>query len=142
MALPTEEVAALINAYNTLWNEQDLDGIDRMHHPDIVFENHTAGERAEGDAVRRHIAGIFASWPDLAFETRRLYVADDLVVQEWTASATHDHELRRGELVSPASGRRIEWAGCDVIPCADGLIKRKDVYSDSVGILRQVGLLS
>jgi steroid delta-isomerase-like uncharacterized protein len=136
------DLRAMIDDYNDAWNRHDVDAIVALHAPDMVFENHTAGERAEGDAVRRHIAGIFASWPDLAFETRRLYVADDLVVQEWTASATHDHELRRGDLVSPASGRRIEWAGCDVIPCADGLIKRKDVYSDSVGILRQVGLLS
>ena len=30
----------------------------------------------------------------------------------------------------------------DVIPFEDGLVKRKDVYSDSVSILRQVGLLS
>ena len=29
----------------------------------------------------------------------------------------------------------------DVIPFEDGLVKRKDVYSDSVSILRQVGLL-
>ena len=29
----------------------------------------------------------------------------------------------------------------DVIPFEDGLIPRKDVYSDSVSILRQVGLL-
>jgi hypothetical protein len=29
----------------------------------------------------------------------------------------------------------------DVIPCEGGLVQRKDVYSDSVGILRQVGLL-
>jgi hypothetical protein len=28
-----------------------------------------------------------------------------------------------------------------VIPFEDGLIKRTDVYSDSVSILRQVGLL-
>jgi hypothetical protein len=28
-----------------------------------------------------------------------------------------------------------------VIPFEDGLITRKDVYSDSVSILRQVGLL-
>jgi steroid delta-isomerase-like uncharacterized protein len=136
------DLRAMIDDYNDAWNRHDVDAIVALHAPDMVFENHTAGERAEGDAVRRHIAGIFASWPDLAFETRRLYVGDDLVVQEWTASATHDHELRRGDLVSPASGRRIEWAGCDVIPCSDGLIKRKDVYSDSVGILRQVGLLS
>ena len=39
------------------------------------------------------------------------------------------------------SGRSIEWNGMDVIPFENGLIKRKDVYSDSVSILRQVGLL-
>ena len=40
------------------------------------------------------------------------------------------------------SGKRIEWNGMDVIPFEDGKVKRKDVYSDSVSILRQVGLLS
>jgi len=107
----------------------------------MVFENHTAGERAEGDAVRAHIAGIFTAWPDLTFATRRLYVRDDLVVQEWTATATHTRELRRGDVVAPPSGRRIQWNGMDVIPFAHGLVERKDVYSDSLSILRQVGLL-
>src|SRR4051812_8794242 len=106
----------------------------------MVFENHTAGERAEGEEVREHIAAIFDGWPDIAFATRRLYVRDDLVVQEWTATATHSRELRRGDLVAPPSGRRLEWEGMDVIPFERGLVKRKDVYSDSVGILRQVGL--
>ena len=59
-----------------------------MHAPGMVFENHTAGERAEGDEVREHIAAIFANWPDLTFATRRLYARDGLVVCEWTATAT------------------------------------------------------
>jgi hypothetical protein len=54
----------------------------------MVFENHTAGERAEGDEVREHIATIFANWPDLSFAGRRLYARDGLVVSEWTATAT------------------------------------------------------
>jgi steroid delta-isomerase-like uncharacterized protein len=132
---------ATIDRYNDAWNRHDVDAIVAMHAPDMVFENHTAGERAEGDEVGEHIAAIFAAWPDIAFETRRLYVRDDLVVQEWTATATHNRELRRGELVAPPSGRRLEWQGMDVIPFEGGLVKRKDVYSDSVGILRQVGLL-
>jgi steroid delta-isomerase-like uncharacterized protein len=131
----------VIDRYNDAWNRHDLEAIVAEHAPDMVFENHTAGERAEGDAVRQHIAGIFAAWPDLTFETRRLYIRDDLVVQEWTASATHTRELRRGDLVSPPSGRRIEWKGLDVMPFENGRLKRKDVYSDSVAILRQVGLL-
>jgi steroid delta-isomerase-like uncharacterized protein len=131
-----------IGRYNDAWNDHDLDAIMAMHAPDMVFENHTAGESAQGpDAVREHIGSIFESWPDLRFETRRLYVRDGVVTQEWTASATHSNTMRRGDLVAEPTGEKIEWRGVDVIPYEDGLIKRKDVYSDSVSILRQVGLL-
>ena len=135
------DLHAVIAAYNDAWNAHDLDRIRALHAPDMVFENHTAGERAEGEDAIEHIARIFASWPDIAFETRRLYVREDLVVQEWTARATHVNPLKRGDLVAAPSGRRIEWKGMDVIPFEDGKVKRKDVYSDSVSILRQVGLL-
>jgi steroid delta-isomerase-like uncharacterized protein len=140
-AVGEHPLKAIIDRYNDAWNRHDLDSIVALHAPGMVFENHTAGERSEGAAVRGHIGGIFAGWPDLAFATRRLYVRDDLVVQEWTAHATHERELRRGDVVAPPSGRRVEWEGMDVIPFVDGLVARKDVYSDSMGILRQVGLL-
>jgi steroid delta-isomerase-like uncharacterized protein len=130
-----------IARYNDAWNAQDLDAIVALHAPDMVFENHTAGEVAEGEAVREHIGSIFSTWPDLVFSTRRLYARDGLIVQEWTASATHTNTMRRGDAVAEPSGRRIEWNGMDVIPFEDGLVKRKDVDSDSVTILRQVGLL-
>ncbi|HEY6671297.1 MAG TPA: nuclear transport factor 2 family protein [Solirubrobacterales bacterium] len=130
-----------IGRYNHAWNDHDLEAIMSMHAPDMVFENHTAGESAEGDEVRGHIAAIFETWPDIHFETRRLYVREGVVTQEWTASATHSNTMRRGELVAEPTGERIEWRGVDVIPYEDGLVKRKDVYSDSVSILRQVGLL-
>ena len=107
----------VIERYNEAWNAQDLDAIVALHAPGMVFENHTAGELAEGDAVRDHVAAIFANWPDLRFSGRRLYVRDGLVVSEWTATATH------------ADGRRLEWDGIDVFPFENGLILRKDVYS-------------
>jgi steroid delta-isomerase-like uncharacterized protein len=130
-----------IERYNQAWNDHDLDAIMSMHAPDMVFENHTAGESAQGEEVREHIGAIFESWPDIAFEGRRTYVKDGLVVQEWTATATHEKTMRRGDIVAEPTGRRIQWKGVDVIPFEDGLLKRKTVYSDSVSILRQVGLL-
>jgi steroid delta-isomerase-like uncharacterized protein len=141
MSTATERLQETIAAYNEAWNAHDLDAIAALHAPDMVFENHTAGERAEGAEALEHIARIFESWPDIAFTTRRLYVREDLVVQEWAALATHVNPLRRGDLVAEPSGNRIEWKGIDVIPFEDGKVKRKDVYSDSVAILRQVGLL-
>jgi steroid delta-isomerase-like uncharacterized protein len=134
------ELQAAIERYNEAWNAHDLDAIMAMHAPDMVFENHTAGEAAKGDAVRDHIAAIFTTWPDIAFTTRRLYVRDGLVVQEWTAIATHANRMTRGDLIAEPTGKTVAWDGLDVIPFEEGLIKRKDVYSDSVSILRQLGL--
>jgi steroid delta-isomerase-like uncharacterized protein len=139
-----DSVAALqetIGRYNEAWNAHDLDAIMEMHAEDMVFENHTAGEAAQGLEVREHIGSIFETWPDIHFETRRAYIRDGVVTQEWTATATHRNEMRRGDLVAAPTGERVEWKGIDVIPFEDGLVKRKDVYSDSVSILRQVGLL-
>jgi steroid delta-isomerase-like uncharacterized protein len=141
MSAPVEDLTEAITAYNDAWNAHDIDRIAALHAPDMVFENHTAGERAEGSGALTHIAGIFEAWPDIEFNARRMYVRENLVVQEWTATATHVKPLSRGDLVAEPSGKRIEWNGMDVIPFEHGKVKRKDVYSDSVSILRQVGLL-
>lgn len=112
----TSDLQQTIERYNDAWNRQDVDEIISFHAPDMVFANHTAGESVEGDAVRGHIETIFRNTPSLRFAGRRLYVREDLIVSEWTASAERD-------------GRQVEWDGIDVFPFEDGLIKRKDVYS-------------
>ncbi|MGH3134655.1 MAG: nuclear transport factor 2 family protein [Gaiellaceae bacterium] len=113
------ELERVIERYNDAWNAHDVDAIVAFHAPGMVFENHTAAERVEGDDVGPHIARIFENWPDLAFRGRRLYARDGIVVSEWTATATD------------RDGRRLEWDGVDVFPFEGGQIVRKDVYSTS-----------
>ena len=115
--MEAHELEQLITRYDAAWNAHDLDTILALHAPGMVFENHTAAERAVGDEVGPHIAEIFENWPDLGFRGRRQLVRGDLVVSEWTASAT-DRE-----------GRRLEWDGVDIFSFESGLISRKDVYS-------------
>jgi ketosteroid isomerase-like protein len=50
--------------------------------------------------------------------------------------------MKRSGVEVPPTGKRVEYKGMDVIPIRDGLIARKDVYSDSVTLLRQLGLTS
>jgi uncharacterized protein (TIGR02246 family) len=116
------DIAALIDRYDAAWNAQDLDTVASLHDDAVVFHNHTAGERVAGaEAVREHIAAIFARWPTLRFERRALRCGADFAVSEWTARATH-----------PEDGRRLEWDGIDVFPITPaGRIARKDVYSTS-----------
>jgi steroid delta-isomerase-like uncharacterized protein len=126
-----EQLNDLIERYNDAWNRQDVEAISSMHTDDIVFHNHTADECVEGRAaVGEHIAGIFRNWPGMRFTGRSLYVRDGLVVQEWTASGTHAE-----------SGKSATWDGMDILPTRDGRFARKDVYSDSVSVLKQLGRL-
>ena len=132
-----------IDRYNEAWNAHDVDAIVALHTDDSVFENHTTGDVNVGkEAIARAISGIFTVFPDLSFETRRQYLRDDLVVQEWTARGTHGGKMTRAGLEVEPTGRSVEYRGMDVIPLRDGLVARKDVYSDSITLLRQLGLTS
>ena len=137
------QLQQFIDRYNAAWNEHDVETIVSMHTEDSVFENHVTGDVNVGrEQIGRAVAGIFSVFPDLSFETRRAYIRDDLVVQEWTARGTHEGTMTRAGMEVPPTGRKVEYKGMDVIPIRDGLVARKDVYSDSVTLLRQLGLTS
>jgi steroid delta-isomerase-like uncharacterized protein len=135
------ELQEFIDRYNGAWNDHDVEAIVSMHTDDSVFENHTTGDVNIGrDAIRSAITGIFGVFPDLSFEARSQYLRDDLVVQEWTARGTHEGAMSRSGMTIEPTGRAVEYRGMDIIPIRDGLVARKDVYSDGVTLLRQLGL--
>ena len=136
-----DELQAFIDRYNAAWNDHDVETIVSMHTDDSVFENHTTGDVNVGkEAIGKAITGIFAVFPDLSFETRRQYIRDDLVVQEWTARGTQEGAMTRSGIKVEPTGRKVDYRGMDVIPIRDDLVARKDVYSDGVTLLRQLGL--
>jgi hypothetical protein len=109
-----------------------------MHAP-ARCSNHTAGEVGSGDQVREHIGAIFETWPDIHFDPPSLPARRRR--HRSGPPRPPSNTMRRGDLLAEPTGKKIEWRGIDVIPYEDGQVKRKDVYSDSVSILRQVGLL-
>ena len=135
------ELQEFIDRYNDAWNAHDVDAIVAMHTDDSVFENHVTGDVNVGrEQIGAAIRGIFTVFPDLEFEGRRRYIRKDLVVQEWTARGTHEGTMTRGGVKVEPTGRQVEYKGMDVIPIRDDLVARKDVYSDSITLLRQLGL--
>lgn len=137
----TQSLEATIDRYSDAWNRHDVDAIIALHTDDSVFENHTSGGIAVGKAeIRKLIEGVFATFPDLRFSTRRAYVREGVAVLEWTATATHANPITRGGQTYPPSGKKLSWDGMDVLPTRDGLVARKDVYADSISFLRQIGV--
>ena len=131
----------LIDRYNAAWNAHDVDAIVDMHTADSVFENHTTGDVNVGR--RRSATRSAASSPSSPTSSSRpagATSATTLVVQEWTARGTHLGKMNRAGMEVEPTGKSVEYRGMDVIPIADGLVARKDVYSDGVTLLRQLGL--
>jgi steroid delta-isomerase-like uncharacterized protein len=137
---PTLSLEVTIDRYCEAWNRHDLDAILAFHTDDSVFENHTSGGLAVGKAeIRRLVEGVFATFPDLRFATRRAYFGDGVAVLEWTASATHEKPIVRGTRIFAPTGKTLSWNGMDILPMREGLIARKDVYADSLSFLQQLG---
>jgi steroid delta-isomerase-like uncharacterized protein len=141
LTAPDSALVATIERYSDAWNRHDVDGILVLHTDDSVFQNHTSGGLAVGKAeIRKLIEGVFATFPDLHFTTRRAYFGEGVAVVEWTATATHAKPIARGERVFPPSGKALSWNGMDILPIRDGRVARKDVYTDSMSLLRQLGV--
>ena len=139
--MTTTDLESIIARYNDAWNRHDVDAILALHTEDSTFENHTSGGHGVGkDAIRKIVESVFATFPDLHFEGRRSYVRENLVVVEWTATATYARPITRAGRTYQPSGKKISWNGVDVIPMRDGLVLRKDVYADSLSYLRQIGV--
>lgn len=86
----------IIDRYSDAWNRHDVDAIVALHTEDSVFENHTSGGIAVGKAeIRKLIEGVFATFPDLRFATRRAYLREDV-------PASWSHERR-----TTAAGTRM-----------------------------------
>ena len=134
---PLEKIIA---AYGEAWNRHDVEAILAMHMEDSVFENHTSGGKAVGkEAIRAILKGVFVTFPDIRFDARRTYVRDDVVTQEWTATATLAIPYTSGGITVQPTGKKVSWNGVDVIPFTGILVARKDVYVDSMGFLRALG---
>lgn len=91
------------------------------------------------EAVARRYRALWATFPDLSVEMRRIVsVADDFAVSEHTLSGT-----QQGSLFGvPPSGRFVSVDTAVIWELRDGRVKGESVYFDVASMLRQVGVLS
>src|SRR6185295_19368225 len=120
-----EHITDVLERYGEAWQRRDVEGIMALHAPDMEFQNHMSGVRAQGAAVRDMLSQLFERWPDFTSFNRRQYVGNGLAVVEWTASGSHVTTIEYEGHIAEPTGAKIEWSGVDILPFENGLIKRK-----------------
>jgi uncharacterized protein (TIGR02246 family) len=116
---PQLDIRALFDRYASTFATHDAEAVSRLHTADSVFLQHTGESAAQGrDAIRDAFTQLFARWPDLGFDVRRVLTGDRYWVLDW-------------DLTAPVNGREVRFACLDVVDVDDeGLVTRKETFVD------------
>ena len=112
--------------------EQVCSGRDLASAPDLYderFVDHIDGMTFEGLAGVRHSVGMYrAIFSDLRFEVTEQVSEGERVASRWTLHGTY-------------RGRKVALQGITISRFAGGRIVEDTGYSDTLGLVRQLGLL-
>jgi steroid delta-isomerase-like uncharacterized protein len=105
---------------------------------DVVMHHPSSPEAISGrEAVKQFLGGFRAGFPDLQMTVEDAFTSGDKVAIRWRARGRHTGELFG---VSP-TGKQMNVAGISILRIADGKIVEDWVAEDTLGMLRQLGVL-
>jgi steroid delta-isomerase-like uncharacterized protein len=131
----------LLEHYVERYNAGDLDAcIDlyaenasqRMH--DGIFEG--------PDAIRDRLARDLDAFADAHYVVESFVEEGDSFADEWTFTGTHTGPFRLPDASEiPATGKRVEIKGMELVEVRDGKIVVDNLYYDFMASLIQLGLV-
>ena len=123
----TDNPARARRAIEQVCSGRDLPSAPELY--DESFVDHVNGMTFEGLAGVHASVGMYrAIFPDLRFEVEEQVSEGDRVASRWTLHGTY-------------RGRRVTLQGMTISRFADGRIVEDTGYSDTLGLVRQLGLL-
>lgn len=122
----------------TYWNRHDVAGVLDYYDDDIIWTNVALEEQYHGKAaVRTFIEQLIVAFPNLNFSVSERIAHENMVAEQWEIRGTHMGPF----LNIPATGRPVIISGMSMVEMRAGKFFRDHFYFDSMGVLRQMGLM-
>lgn len=131
----------LLDRYVELYNAGDLDACMELYAEDAVQRMHD-GIFEGPDAIRDRLARDLDAFADAHYVVESFVGEGDTFADEWTFTGTNTGPFRLpdgSEL--PASGKRVEIKGMELVEVRDGAIVVDNLYYDFMAALVQLGLV-
>lgn len=131
----------LLDRYVEMYNAGDIDGVMDLYAedsvqlmPDGLFEGR--------NVIRERLAKELTSFGDLHHRVTSYIEQGDAFADEWVFVGTHTGPLVLPDGTElPATGKRIEVPGMELVRMRDGQIVLDNLYYDNVTVAEQLGLL-
>ena len=131
----------LLDLYVERYNAGDLDTCMDLYADDAVQLMHDGlfVGRAE---IQERLARDLTAFPDATYTVASFVEQAEAFADEWTFTGTNDGPflLPDGTQV-PATGKRVEIRGMELVQMRDGKIIVDNLYYDMAGALIQLGLV-
>ena len=123
MLLSRREIEKLLLEWNQAWDRHDLDGVMRLFHRDVVFENWTGAKIRGRDNLKKAWKPWFENHGGFRFTEEDTFIdeADQKVLYRWQLDWPSSEKKFRG--------RHEIRRGVDVLHFKDGKIIQKLTYS-------------
>ena len=116
------------------FNSRDLDRFAQLLADDVVFQAPGCPRNAGKQACVAFYSGLFDAFPDAQFEARKLYILDEVAIEEGTFVGTHKGAGR--------TDRTVELDYVQVMSIEDGEYVSMKLLLDRLTMLEQLGLAS
>jgi steroid delta-isomerase-like uncharacterized protein len=131
----------LLERYVELYNAGDLDGVMDLYAedavqlmPDGTFE----GRKVIGERLAKELT----AFTDVHHRFTSFVEQDEAFADEWIFVGTHTGPLvLRDGTELPATGKRVEVSGMELVAVRDGKIVVDNLYYDNLAVAAQLGLL-
>ncbi len=127
--------AAVQRLIDEFWNERSSDVVDELFAADAVIYDGGAVLPNRGEEF---FIALRTAFPDMRVTVDDMIAEGEEVALRWTSHGTHMGELSG----IPATNRRVTVTGITIYRFAGGRIVEEWNSSDTLGLLRQLGVVS
>jgi steroid delta-isomerase-like uncharacterized protein len=131
----------LLERYVERYNAGDLDAVMDLYAEDAV-QIMPEGTFEGRSAIRERLARDLVACPDIAWTVLSFVEQGDTFADEWTFVATHTGPFQLPDGTElPATGKRVELRGMELVEVRDGKIVVDNLYYDNMAVLAPLGLV-
>ncbi|MBP7937936.1 MAG: ester cyclase [Phycisphaerae bacterium] len=129
--------ADIVREYiDKVWNRGDLQALEELTAPSFTFQlgGQPPIERA---GMSQFLRTTRLAFPDWRVEVLELVAQAELVAVRWRGTVTHGGPFHG----IPPTGRRVHVSGMNMYRVSEGRVAEEWEQMDSLGMLRQLGVL-
>jgi ketosteroid isomerase-like protein len=123
MSLTRDEIKKALREWNLSWEKHDLEGVLKLMHDEVLFENWTGGKAVGKDALRKAWSSWFTNHGGFRFREEETFI------DEQEQKALFRWQLEWPSLERGYEGKAEKRRGVDVLHFQDGKIIMKLTYS-------------